>query len=333
MTKLEELLKHIRNDHVYIQTHNFPDPDAIGSAFGLQHLLRHKGIDSTLCYYGKVDRQSTKQMIEKLHIDIKHSDDCGMKHSDEIILVDAQRGNSNLLDIIGEEIICIDHHPILIEPVNYRYMDIRPSIGACCSIIADYFFENNIPLTADVATALIQGIKVDTANLTRAVSQLDLDMYYNLFNLSRIKLLEELDHSTLQLSDLRAYAHAIQSIQCFGDVSFAYTGKGCPDTLVANISDFMLEMIEVNFSIVYSIIRDGIKLSIRSNPAYYDAGLVTLYALDGIGAGGGHSTMAGAFIPFKNWNEYELLDTVRKRYMDTLDRLYPFRKKKELSQS
>lgn len=332
MTKLDELLKHIQNHHVYIQTHNFPDPDAIGSAFGLQQLLQHKGIDSTLCYYGKVDRHSTKQMIEKLNINIKHSNHCDIKSSDEIILVDAQRGNSNLLAVSGEEIICIDHHPILVEPVNYRYMDIRPTVGACCSIIADYFYENNIPISSNVATALINGIKVDTANLTRAVSQLDLDMYYKLFNLSRTNLLEELDHSTLQLSDLKAYAYAIQSIQCFGDVSFAYTGKGCPDTLVANISDFMLDMIEVNFSIVYSFIRDGIKLSIRSNPAYYDAGLVTFHALDGIGTGGGHSTMAGGFVPFNDWDEYELQNTIRKRYMDTLDSLYPFRKEKGLSQ-
>ena len=332
MTKLDELLMHIKHDHVYIQTHNFPDPDAIGSAFGLQYLLKHKGISSTLCYYGKVARHSTRKMIEKSHIDIKHMNNCNLKPSDEIILVDAQCGNSNLLDIIGEEIICIDHHPILTEPFNYRYKDIRPSVGACCSIIADYFFENNIPISSNVATALINGIKVDTANLTRAVSQLDLDMFYKLFNLSKTKLLEELDHSSLQISDLNAYAHAIQSIQCFGDVSFAYTGKGCPDTLVASISDFMLDMIEVNFSIVYSIIRDGIKLSIRSNPAFYDAGLVTLHALKGIGTGGGHSTMAGAFIPFKHWDEYELLDTIRKRYMDTLDNLYPVRTQKKLSQ-
>ncbi len=32
MTKLQELLKQINRKHVYIQTHNFPDPDAIASA-------------------------------------------------------------------------------------------------------------------------------------------------------------------------------------------------------------------------------------------------------------------------------------------------------------
>lgn len=53
MTKLEELLKQINRKHVYIQTHNFPDPDAIASALGIQELLKHNGISSTICYKGK----------------------------------------------------------------------------------------------------------------------------------------------------------------------------------------------------------------------------------------------------------------------------------------
>ena len=38
--KLVELLK---GNVVYIQTHNFPDPDAIASAFGLQYFLKQHG--------------------------------------------------------------------------------------------------------------------------------------------------------------------------------------------------------------------------------------------------------------------------------------------------
>lgn len=40
MTKLQELLKQINRKHVYIQTHNFPDPDAIASALGIQELIK-----------------------------------------------------------------------------------------------------------------------------------------------------------------------------------------------------------------------------------------------------------------------------------------------------
>ena len=43
MTKLDELVTQINREHVYIQTHNFPDPDAIASAFGLQELLKLRG--------------------------------------------------------------------------------------------------------------------------------------------------------------------------------------------------------------------------------------------------------------------------------------------------
>lgn len=63
MTKLDELVTQINREHVYIQTHNFPDPDAIASAFGLQELLKLRGIHATICYKGKIDRYSTDKPL------------------------------------------------------------------------------------------------------------------------------------------------------------------------------------------------------------------------------------------------------------------------------
>jgi hypothetical protein len=54
--KLVELLK---NHRVFIQTHNFPDPDAIASGFGLQYFLREHGVESTICYDGKIGIESS----------------------------------------------------------------------------------------------------------------------------------------------------------------------------------------------------------------------------------------------------------------------------------
>ena len=68
MTKLDELVTQINREHVYIQTHNFPDPDAIASAFGLQELLKLRGIHATICYKGKIDRYSTDKLREILDI-------------------------------------------------------------------------------------------------------------------------------------------------------------------------------------------------------------------------------------------------------------------------
>lgn len=62
MTNFDKLVSVINSKQVYIQTHNFPDPDAISSAFGLQKLLKTRNIAATICYKGKIDRNNIKKM-------------------------------------------------------------------------------------------------------------------------------------------------------------------------------------------------------------------------------------------------------------------------------
>lgn len=298
MLNIDELMKNLSGKRVYIQTHNFPDPDAISSAYGMKKLLKARGIESTICYKGKIDRYAMMRFIEYLDTDIINVDDeKSMDCDDEIILVDGQKGNSNLVDLIGDEVICIDHHPTF-EKVDYKYCDIRPNVGACASIIANYFFDGEIEMDEKTATALIYGIKVDTANLTRGVSRLDLDMFYRLYWFCDHHVLSMLESSGIQFDDLKAYANAINSIKIYDNISIAHTGTDCPEQLIASISDFMLALSEVDCSIVYSIRKDGIKLSVRSCVRRIDCGKLTNIALSGIGSGGGHASMAGGFVPY-----------------------------------
>ena len=110
-------------------------------AYGLFELLKAKGVDAEICYKGSIDKTVTAKMVRLLDIAVKEymSADKFSKE-DEIILVDAQKGNSNIIDMNGHEIICIDHHPVY-EHVDYRFSDIRPEVGACASIIASYYFD------------------------------------------------------------------------------------------------------------------------------------------------------------------------------------------------
>lgn len=299
MTKLDELLEQIYRKHVYIQTHNFPDPDAIASAYGLQQLLKYRGIEADICYKGKIDRYNTDKLREIMGIELLDVDKLSsvLEEEDEVILVDAQKGNSNIIDITGDEIICIDHHP-LNEKFDYRFSDIRPEIGACASIIASYFFENQIPMDEKTATTLTFGIRMDTMNLSRGVSKLDVEMIYRMFDLCDAEVIHVLQNSNLYFEDLMAYSEAISSIEVYGNVSFADTGKNCPQALIASVSDFMLALVTVSFSVVYSRNNEGMKLSVRSEKKALDAGKIVARALEGIGSGGGHATMAGGFVPF-----------------------------------
>lgn len=323
MADFKDILKNISGNKIYIQTHNFPDPDAISSAFGLQRLLQYENIEAKIIYTGEIDRLSTISMIKKLNIDIHRIDSLPeILKDDEIILVDAQRGNSNITDTCSDRVLCIDHHRIFGQS-QYGYSDIRSDVGACASIIAEYYKEAGIAPDPDVCTALLYGIKIDTANLTRSVSKLDLDMFYDLYYKADLELISKLETSTLQLSDLHAYANAINSIKVIDTTSFANTGHNCPEALIATISDFMLDISEVSISIVYSYKKEGIRLSVRCDRGIYDAGLITNEALKGIGKGGGHAAMAGGLIPFREGMSEIKSEDVERYFLNAIRRLYP----------
>jgi nanoRNase/pAp phosphatase (c-di-AMP/oligoRNAs hydrolase) len=219
----------------------------------------------------------------------------------------------------GDEIICIDHHPVN-DKFQYRFCDIRPKVGACASIIAQYFFENNIPMDRRIATALTFGIRVDTRNLSRGVSELDMEMLYRMFHLCDSSVIQLLENNSLYFEDLMAYSRAISSIEVYGNISFADAGQDCPEALIASVSDFMVAVVEMNFSVVYSLKKDGIKLSVRSEGVTLDAGKIIAKALDGIGSGGGHASMAGGFIPFSGTQQEAaiLMGGVKERFIECI---------------
>lgn len=324
MTKLDEIVNALTQKHVYIQTHDFPDPDAIASAFGMQEMLLNRGIKSTICYKGQIDRYSTTKMIQLLGIEMSNLDELersGVLHEeDEVILVDSQKGNSNIVDMIGDEVICIDHHPVSTDEFEYRVKDVRDTYGACATIIAEYFFENNIPITVNMATAITYAIRIDTNGLLRGVSKNDIDVLAKIYDLTDYGTIKKLENSVVYREDLKVFARAIENISIYDNVSFAYVGEGCPETLIAQICDFMLELVEVEFSVVYSLKPTGIKLSIRSTNPNYNAGKIVRGALKGVGSGGGHVEMAGGFIPFmdKRYSETEITNLIRDRFVGEL---------------
>lgn len=295
MTRLKQLLTHIKKEHVYIQMHNYPDQDAIASAVGLQELLKKNNIASTICYKGQIDKFNTLKMIEMLNINIKNIFELNINSDDEIIIVDAQKGNINVEDFKGEEIACIDHHKIQ-DTEFYRFYDIREELGSCATIIAEYFLENNIEISRNIATALVYGIKVDTANLSRGVTNKDLDMFCMLYKKSDASLLRKFDNCSLKLEDLQAYVKAIYDLRLYGNIGIANIGNNCSEAIVGTLSDFLIELSEIDITVVHSYRAGGIKVSVRSEIPEVDASELVKYMLKGLGGGGGHTEMAAGFI-------------------------------------
>ena len=291
-----DLINILKGHRVFIQTHNFPDPDAVSSAFGLQQLLDFYDIPSTLCYDGRIDRSSLKKMLDTFGVTMYcEGEITDMQPDDLIVLADSQKLNDNITCMAGNYIACVDHHPTMF-PFAYQYKDIRP-VGSCASIVASYFRQTGAPLSANCAAALAYGIKMDTADLTRGTAALDMEMLSYLFTYADWNLVTEMYSNTMEFDDLRAYGAAIQNIQIFQRTGFAYIPFHSAQALVAIISDFILSLDLVDIAVVYARQEEGLRFSIRCRPGRIHAGLLVSKALKPYGNGGGHPSMAGGLIP------------------------------------
>ncbi|MBO4748770.1 MAG: DHH family phosphoesterase [Lachnospiraceae bacterium] len=309
-----------RGPKVYVQTHNFPDPDAIGTAFGLAKLLEHFGIEPTLCYAGRIDKLSTSRMLEEFGITIYSYDEIkeDMKETDPIICVDSQKNGGNILDFIGDEVACIDHHPTFVEE-TYAYKDVRIT-GACATLITVYYMELGITPTENVASALLYGLKMDTMQFSRGVTDLDIAALRFLFPLHNKAKITRLEQNTMAFRDLKAYGAAIENIQVYERFGFTVVPFACPDALIATLADFILALDEVEVVVVISVREDGLKFSVRSEIEDVHAGYLIRDALAGLGNAGGHASMAGGFVTMKNIEPmgayYDA--ALRERFMEVL---------------
>jgi len=303
MSTIQSLFSLCKGHKVYIQTHNFPDPDAIASAYGMQQLFKHEGIEATICHEGQIDKLSARKMLDLCNIEmIPNQELVGiMKEDDYILLIDCQKNNGNTTDLVGDEVAVVDHHPTFKE-VEYKYKDIR-IVGACASIVASYFKELEIEPDSNTATTLLYGIKMDTLQFTRGLKTFDIDMFSYLFPFVDANMMASLERNNMEFDDLRAYGTAIENVSVFGKTGFTIIDYPCPDAMIGIISDFILSLVEIEVAVVAAEREDGIKYSVRSERADVDAGQLANVVLSQYGNGGGHAAMAGGFITRENFEK------------------------------
>lgn len=292
---LADLIELLKGKRVFIQTHNFPDQDAIASAYGLQVLLEEFKVKTIICHHGNIDRFNTNAMLTEFGIEMVSDEELvDMTPDDYIITVDSQKGNGNILDLVGNEVACIDHHPVFSEVDDYKYKDIR-MVGSCATIIADYYRQIGMEIPENVATALLYGLKCDTRDFTRGVTQLDVDIYAYLFPKCDLKIIQHFQSGEIRYDELDAFADSIRNVEIFNGIAFVFLNFTCADAFIAMVSDFILDVEAVNFVIVYTKRGNGFKFSVRSEYEEFDAGKIVFEALKDVGSGGGHASMAGGY--------------------------------------
>lgn len=295
LNKFLQLLKPLQR--VIIQAHDFPDHDAIASAYGLAALLQSMDMNTVIVYNGHIDRISLSNMIEWLDIPVVHCSKANLTAHDKIITVDGCIGEKNVTDIQGEEVAVIDHHNVT-PPRNLWYCDVRSNYGATATIIYEYFQLIDIDIPKSVATALLVGLNIDTSNLTRGFCNADLKAFLGLNQIADLDIVNRICRNSLIQSELKSFQHVCDNVESHDGIAIVLLSEPCAKNLLGVLADFLLSVNEYDIVIVAMKFNQAIQLSLRSECPKVNVGLLLRQTLNQKqrGFGGGHAHMAGGMI-------------------------------------
>ncbi|MCZ7585743.1 MAG: DHH family phosphoesterase [Deltaproteobacteria bacterium] len=299
--KLKELVDALANvDRLLILTHNNPDPDSIGSALGLRHVLQHTTkVKSRLAYGGNVGRAENRAMITLLRVPIHEITAKQVARYKNVAIVDALPDAQNILAPAARSCrIVIDHHLRRAkskEPPNC-FSDFRPQYGATSTIITEYVKTNNIPLNARVATALYYGIKTDIRDLGRDKRDVDLAMMQFLFPKISLRWLWKIERTPVPREYFRYFAVAINSAVIVGDAIVSDLGGTDFPEVVAEMADFLLKVKGMRWSFCVGSKNGKLFFSARTLRRGRRAGALAARLAGRKGSAGGHDRSAGGIV-------------------------------------
>ncbi len=175
---LAALLEEHRGEHHLIVIQDYPDPDAISSAFAHQRIAAHYDIECDILYGGRVSHQQNRAMVRLLNIEMRRfAPDLDLTPYQGAVYVDNQGTTSDEVTAAVERagipvLAIIDHH----EPqdrLKAPFKDIR-RVGATATIYTEYILKGLLDLERSrqedvvLATALMHGILTDTGQFIHA---------------------------------------------------------------------------------------------------------------------------------------------------------------------
>lgn len=299
--ELDRLLKMAKN--VVLMGHVGMDFDALGAALGLAEIARHYGKPAKIV----VDRQGGA--VERLFSLVAgHNPEllCEKEEAVEItspqtlmILVDVHRPqmviSPKLLSRAGS-IVVIDHHRRGEEfPEHVKLSYIVPAASSTCELVGElaHYFPEEIHFSSLAATAMLAGLVVDTKRFTFGTSSRTFRVAAWLREAGAAPaVIRELFTDTLEVMLYRA--RILQSVEIVGG-KYAVAGNDEPfagaQVAASRAADNLLEIAGVTASFVLYPVEGGMRISARST------GAVNVHRVMEKLGGGGHFTVAAAFLP------------------------------------
>ena len=262
---IAKVLEAHRGERHVVVIQDFPDPDAISSAFAHQLISASFDIAVDILYAGKISHQQNVALVKLLGINLIHYDKAlPLGEYAGAVFIDNQGTTSESIVEALEAasvpvLIVVDHHEAQ-KRLEAEFSDIRRT-GATATIYAGYLEQGLVALEKSrkehgmVATALMHGIMTDTGNFVRAAAEdfhaasflscfTDADLLEYIMSQARSKQVMEIIRRAL------GNRVTVESISIAG---IGYLRAGDRDA-IPQAADFLLTEENVHTAIVYGIV-------------------------------------------------------------------------------
>lgn len=290
-----------------------PDPDAMASAMAFKYLIKHRAQSVRIAGSYRVTRPDNLAMIRYLRIPLEPLTPELRAECTHFALVDSQPHHNPAFEDIPFTVV-IDHHPVKADaPVTAPFTDIRPSMGAASTIMTRYIRALRKKPGKLLTTALLYGIRTDTAAFERGGGADDLNAYQWLSKHADTAILRRIVRSEYLLEWLPFFSRAFESLQpCRGKGEHAHVGRvDSGDQLVA-IADFFTRVHGLKWVVVSGVCGNTVIVIFRGDGSHH-VGTLASAGFSDIGSGGGHHNMARAEFPLHVVGSTSVRDFVFRR--------------------
>jgi len=280
-----------------VLAHDNPDPDAIAAAVALCRIAESVGVDAEPCYFGEISHQENRAFVNLLELELTRLDPEEEREFDAVALVDhSAPGVNDQLDPETSVSVVVDHHPPKDE-VDAPFVDIREDVGATSTILTQYLEHFDVPLERDIATALLYGIRIDTKDFKREITQQDFEAAARLLPAVDTSVLERIESPSVSADTFEVLARGIRNRELDGSVLASCVGSIADRDALAQTADRLLDLQGVTVTFVYGFMDGTVYASARGRRSDVDLGKVLRAGFGEMGSAGGHADMAGAQIP------------------------------------
>jgi nanoRNase/pAp phosphatase (c-di-AMP/oligoRNAs hydrolase) len=271
LEKLADVLEKHRGDRQLIVVQDFPDPDALSSAWTYQLIAEQYDIQCEIVYAGTLSHQENIALVKLTGLPAKRWNlqtvqDRDLSIYQGCVLVDSQGTNSQLMPVVEKAkipvVVAIDHHSKQKE-IQAEFLDLRPQTRATATILTQYLqggllkFNTGNNKHVKCATALMHGLRSDTNRLMQAQEEDFLAAAY----LSRFydsQLLNAILQSARSRRVMEVIERSLKNRTIKNSFSIAGVGYLRYDDrdAIPQAADFLVTEEDIHTAVVYGIVHN-----------------------------------------------------------------------------